>query len=65
VSDGTSVQTRLADVVNALQQLNSVKLRHYQNLTEASRALNKVLTIDQLGEERVPEQFGSDVILAD
>ena len=65
VSDGTSVQTRLADVVNALQQLNSVKLRHYQNLTEASRALNKVLAIDQLGEERVPEQFGSDVILAD
>lgn len=65
VSDGTSVQTRLADVVNALQQLNSVKLRHYQNLTESSRALNKMLTIDQLTAERTPEPFGSDVILAD
>lgn len=62
-SDGTSVQSRLSDVTGKLQALNNVRLKYYQNLTEASRALNQTLSVDSLSEDKVPEEFGSDVII--
>lgn len=62
-SDGTSVQSRLSDVTGKLQSLNNVRLKYYQSLTEASRALNQTLSVDELGEDKVPEEFGSDVII--
>lgn len=62
-SDGTSVQSRLSDVTGKLQALNNVRLKYYQSLTEASRALNQTLSVDTLGEDKVPEEFGSDVII--
>ena len=62
-SDGTSVQSRLSDVTGKLQALNNVRLKYYQSLTEASRALNQTLSVDSLGEDKVPEEFGSDVII--
>lgn len=62
-SDGTSVQSRLSDVTGKLQALNNVRLKYYQSLTEASRALNQTLSVDELGEDKVPEEFGSDVII--
>lgn len=62
-SDGTSVQSRLSDVTGKLQALNNVRLKYYQSLTEASRALNQTLSVDALGEDKVPEEFGSDVII--
>lgn len=62
-SDGTSVQSRLSDVTGKLQALNNVRLKYYQSLTEASRALNQTLSVDSLSEDKVPEEFGSDVII--
>lgn len=62
-ADGTSVQSRLSDVTSKLQALNNVRLKYYQSLTEASRALNQTLSVDDLGEDNVPEEFGSDVII--
>lgn len=62
-TDGTSVQSRLSDVTGKLQALNNVRLKYYQSLTEASRALNQTLSVDSLSEDKVPEEFGSDVII--
>lgn len=62
-SDGTSVQSRLSDVTGKLQALNNVRLKYYQSLTEASRALNQTLSVGSLSEDKVPEEFGSDVII--
>ena len=63
-SDGTSVQSRLSDVTSKLQALNNVRLKYYQSLTDASRALNQTISVDAMGEDRTPEPFGSDVIIA-